>query len=548
MPTYFVGPGGNNANSGLSWALRKATLNGAEDIPLVSGDEVIVGPGTYRETLTVDVSGGSLYTTGTVAVTQGSKIVTGTGTTFTGNVFANGQFQIRGLTLTSYVTTFADSPYEIESVDSNTQITLKKEYQGPTATGASYRTWRDIKYIGDRTGELTDGIGGQVRITGSDNDQTATRANCITSTTRDYRTWRGFSFDTCTGVLFNETNSVHNGFIIEDCTFLPAGSNSVQINIAGTGGHQTVRRCFFFQNRTTACNLSVSTVSDNSENLVESCVFVGITSSAVAISRYGGVRVRNCHMIGCGFCVRVATAPNVGQTNFAHNNIFSGGSAAAQGATAVATNEDLMENYNNFFANSTDRTNCNVGANSTAYQPLYQMPLLLNNGRMEPWNIFQLQAASGLRDIAGSNPAPYDLWGVVRGTVGVNGSWGGVQSQPLVTRNDNAGDIEWKIGGRGKAWGEVLVQDNTAYTITVKVRWDDNANMGIKPSVKLLDDYGVSVAEVFATGTGGEETLTVGPFTPQVGNDRNGIMILELRNNCTHSSDIAVYYDDLTVS
>lgn len=39
--------------------MRKATLTQAEDIPVAAGDTVIVGPGAYRETLTVDVSGGS---------------------------------------------------------------------------------------------------------------------------------------------------------------------------------------------------------------------------------------------------------------------------------------------------------------------------------------------------------------------------------------------------------------------------------------------------------------------------------------------------------
>ena len=57
MTTYYVGTGGNNANDGLSWANRKLTLNGAEDVPIAAGDTVYVGPGVYRELLTVDVSG-----------------------------------------------------------------------------------------------------------------------------------------------------------------------------------------------------------------------------------------------------------------------------------------------------------------------------------------------------------------------------------------------------------------------------------------------------------------------------------------------------------
>jgi len=59
MTTYYVGPGGSDGNNGSTWALRKLTLNGAEDIGLVAGDTVIVGPGTYREQLTCDASGSS---------------------------------------------------------------------------------------------------------------------------------------------------------------------------------------------------------------------------------------------------------------------------------------------------------------------------------------------------------------------------------------------------------------------------------------------------------------------------------------------------------
>lgn len=59
MVDRYVGPGGNDGNSGLTWALRKLTLTGVEDTPVVAGDDIYVGPGVYREKLTVDVSGGA---------------------------------------------------------------------------------------------------------------------------------------------------------------------------------------------------------------------------------------------------------------------------------------------------------------------------------------------------------------------------------------------------------------------------------------------------------------------------------------------------------
>lgn len=54
---YVDGTNGNNANSGLTPALAKASFNGAEDSPVAAGDIIHVRQGTYRETLTVDVSG-----------------------------------------------------------------------------------------------------------------------------------------------------------------------------------------------------------------------------------------------------------------------------------------------------------------------------------------------------------------------------------------------------------------------------------------------------------------------------------------------------------
>lgn len=59
MATYYVGKGGSDSNSGTSWANRKLTLNGAEDIPVAAGDTVYVGAGTYTDALTCDVSGSS---------------------------------------------------------------------------------------------------------------------------------------------------------------------------------------------------------------------------------------------------------------------------------------------------------------------------------------------------------------------------------------------------------------------------------------------------------------------------------------------------------
>jgi hypothetical protein len=59
MTIRYVGIGGSDGANGLTWATRKATLNGVEDTPVVAGDTVYVGPGTYRQQLTMDVNGSS---------------------------------------------------------------------------------------------------------------------------------------------------------------------------------------------------------------------------------------------------------------------------------------------------------------------------------------------------------------------------------------------------------------------------------------------------------------------------------------------------------
>lgn len=67
------------------------------------------------------------YSTGTIAVTNGSTTVIGTTTVWSTNTKAGAYMFID------------DVPYEVASVDSNTEITLYKAYEGVTASGLSYK-------------------------------------------------------------------------------------------------------------------------------------------------------------------------------------------------------------------------------------------------------------------------------------------------------------------------------------------------------------------------------------------------------------------------
>ena len=86
-----------------------------------------------------------IYNTGTVAVTNGSKIITGTDTVWkTGDNTKTGDyFRLGGLNGATPVW------YEVDTVDTDTQITLKVAYAGSNASGEAY-TIRKI-FTGDRT-------------------------------------------------------------------------------------------------------------------------------------------------------------------------------------------------------------------------------------------------------------------------------------------------------------------------------------------------------------------------------------------------------------
>src|SRR3990167_8549137 len=234
MTTYYVGAGGSDASAGTSWGARKLTLNGAEDIPVAAGDNVYVGPGTYREILTVDISGS----------------------------------------------------------DGN-----------------------PITYIGDYTGANTDGVGGIVRVTGSDNDQTATRAQCITATTKTYRTFTGFMFDTTTAYMVNAATGCTN-WIMDKCVFI-GGTGPILFSGLAQSTH-TVQNCVFLA--TTSAQPAIyflhSAVVDNAGHLIQNCLFMG---RQVTSTRVGGITIKNSTFAGCNRGVHVDTALTIGQVVTVNN-------------------------------------------------------------------------------------------------------------------------------------------------------------------------------------------------------------------------------------
>jgi len=328
MTARYVGTGGNDGNSGLSWALRKLTLNGVEDTPVVAGDIVYVGPGVYRETLTLDVSGTA------------------------GNV---------------------------------------------------------ISYIGDYDGSHTDGVGGIVRITGSDDDLTATRTNCILASGVAYRTISGLLCDLPASRTVMLTNVQY--VTVEKCVCDTAAANSIYVDGASQS-HVTIQQCVMIGRAGTSNDVLFahsSTIND-SGHVVQNCLFLG-SYFQVRTERVGGITVSNCTGNG-GY--RVGTALAAGQTMNVKNCLLNAGTYGFYATTLG----ELVEDYNNIYQMQTARTNTNVGAHSTARPLLPDMrwafEIVYGGSMVTPYD---LASYSTLIDMAGSSPTTTDIRGTsVQGT------------------------------------------------------------------------------------------------------------------------------------
>ena len=321
---------------------------------------------------------------------------------------------------------------EATPVTANDTVHIKADVYRETLTvGVSGVAGQPIAYVGDYAGAIWPGAGGVVRITGSDNDQTAARASCIVaSALRDYRAFRGFRMDTTSGWAISTNGGwAGTGWTIEDCTIQTgtAGSSGILINGANQAGW-LIRRCLFeyAYAGTTGVIAGHTATVDNTGHVIENCIFPGGHNTyAMRSSSVGGVTIRNCYATGHLRAFAVIVALTAGQT-ITINNCIVQGNQVGMYATALG---EITENYNSFFGNTTDRTNVGVGANSVTYPPLLDTRWFfeaVNGGRMV--TPFDLGAWSQLINVAGTNPPATDL----RGTAAIGGvrEWGPLEYDP----------------------------------------------------------------------------------------------------------------------
>jgi hypothetical protein len=329
MTTYYVGSDGNDGNTGTSWAQRKLTLNGVEDIPVTDNDLVWVGAGTYREQLTVDVSGAA-----------------------------------------------------------------------------------EIEYRADTTGANTDGIGGVVRITGSDNDMTAARSYGIYGNGKNNRTFTGFVIDGCANFGID---MLGNNLTIQDC-ILTGCAYGMILRTGTNGAIQRVKALF---NQTAGIAIGNAVAEDNTNTLIQNvdCLCNGLYG--IHGLGKGSVTIKNVLLSGNSVGMREQTALTVGQTITINNSIITGNVTGLQ-ATVLG---EILEDYNNIALCTNLRLNVAVGAHSNAYLPQLDVGRLVE-GRQYSVQLGKLASYSQLTSIAGTGEPADDLHGFTRASPS---SWGSTQ-------------------------------------------------------------------------------------------------------------------------
>jgi len=460
MTVRYCGIGGNDGNSGLTWALRKLTLNGVEDTPVVAGDIIYVGPGVYREQLTVDVSG-----------TSGNPIT----------------------------------------------------------------------YIGDVTGEHTDGVGGIVRITGSDDDQLTDRDHCILGEEIEYRTFRGLSLDVTNGPLVLGIASHY--WVFEDCNCQLGEVHWVVLDSIGWA----IRRCLSWAPRGEHIVMAIDgEESIEGNHVIENCAFFGGHDVGISFEGDWGARIQNCLFLGCTNGIQASAFP--GGESITVQNCLLVSNAVGLSANVVG---EIVEDFNDFSANSSDGNNVNTGAHdSVTYPSLFQSPILHAgagqiSGFKFPWIFGALSEWSQVRAITGSNEPAMDLFGIARPATASKNSWGAVQFQDMEretgTVHAGAASLCLHDAGRHQIWVPV---SNESTTISIYVYREANY-AGNNPQM-IVKQPGQADDVTTDAAAASQWNLLTTTLTPAA--DPPYVVVELVSRNTAVALAYKTFFDDLAVS
>jgi len=604
--TWYAAPDGNPAGTGVDWDNRVDTITAMIALGWAAGDRLLAGPGVYREEVLIDGNGAAVYDAGTVTVVNESTTVTGTNDftatpvlpgdqLFIGNfetqadgAYAAGQFTSAGanfqagmvgyrievvgqgqyiiasrvdantITLTdvngvgfpgagpyTYYITSGEGPYEVDSITDATHLELVKPWSGPDLTGLVYKIYRPVYLIGDVSGTETDGIGGVVRITGSDDDETTNRALGISADTDNYWMIRGFRIDTCTtSAIYGDTCTY---FTIEDCVFADVDGYPVNFD---DSDQTTVRRCIGMGAYSAGgVYLYSNPVSDNGQNLLEN-LYLDCGGDMIIIARTGGTTIKNCTSGFASYSLITTNNQTVGTGVFVHDCLLHnqcttvGGSAALEAAVLG----QIIEQYNNLFSNVLDRKVGTVGiaANSTTYPYLPSLPLMTGRTR-NPMVWFAPSQWDETRDNSGLYPKNEDLFGVHNEVSQTRRSWGAIHNYATVRSTTQFyGSFAGSLYMEDAMEQQFVypVKESWGYTVTVWVYLE--ANYAGNTPVMTVKQPGETTVTVVSTGAIGSWEQLSTTFT--TGANLDFISVGLKSRNTAAGASVGCFFQDLNVN
>jgi len=422
-------------------------------------------------------------------------------------------------------------------------------YRESLTTDVSGSSGNVITYIGDVTGANTDGIGGMIRITGSNDDAAYPNArDRLITITHNYRTFRGFYMGQSTYIsnshmvyIDGSTQAVTNiifeycYFTMDACSSSTAGGIVFNTPISGNSDF-TVRNCIFENiSQGTLKIWGISTNYDTS-SIIENCLVYGSDDRAFGIGQMYGNTIRG--VTGHNTSVPVYTNyQDAGNNNYVHDNFFR----MSQTAIEEGVGNTIVEDYN-FFCGVLS-AGLSEGANSiSSYLPV-NAPLL-RSGYKFPWGKTEIPNYNDNIYMSDTSSLSKDLYGLSRPGSGKR-TRGAIQFMGVErdTSEYKVSPSSLKMADASKSITNLPVNAGGKIRVRLSVKREANY-AGTAPQLVLQLS---TQSEVVVTDTGSTGTWNrlVNSVTPS---QEDRWLKIELRSNNTASSgNYAVWFDDIKV-
>ena len=396
----------------------------------------------------------------------------------------------------------------------------------------------EIIYRADVTGKDTDGIGGDVIISGSDGDTTATRSYCIYASGVSYRTFIGFHLVGFSSQGISMTSCDH--VVIKDvCISTGDLTTTYGIRLSGTYDTVEVSRCVIVGPDQ---GISIYNASDQSATAftVSNCLITA-NNEGIFITNVDSVLVENCTAFSCEICLRVTSLAS--ETSItARNCLFFGASDVnASVAGEIASIYCVV---------SGGSTNWSAGTGDVEdYVMNLQFPILYGtySGIRYPVPLLgELNPYAYAGAVTGSSETSTDLFGITKPTTASKSSWGAIQFQchqreTTTTRGGSTASVRFEDAGEMQIWVPV---DGSEITVSVYCYREANY-AGTNPRLVIKEPGSADRTTTDAAAASQWNELT-DTFTPS--GDTDYVVVCLQSLNTAVAGDYEAFFDDLTVS